>query len=139
MISLQKSKLEVSIKKSSAKKILIIEDEILLQEAYAHILRLKGYSVAVASDGIVGLEQLKNTKPDLVLLDILMPRMDGLEFLQNAHAKERFPNTKIIAFSNLSKTGKIDKMLKLGACEHILKSGVSPSQLLDLVARTLKT
>ncbi len=118
-------------------KILVIEDELLLQQAYAQILESKGYHVAVANDGMEGLQQLENDEPNLILLDILMPRMDGLEFLRNAHMKLKHPRTKVIAFSNLSKTAKIKEMLELGASDHVLKSSISPSQLVKMVADLL--
>lgn len=97
------------------------------------ILSTKGYSVFVASDGQEGLDQLEKYRPDLILLDILMPRMDGLEFLKAAHIKKKYPDTKVIAFSNLSKTAKIHEMLELGASEHVLKSSIAPAQLLEMV------
>lgn len=120
------------------KKVLIIEDEMMLREAYAQILTMKGYKVSTASDGVEGLEQIEKVKPDLVLLDILMPRMDGLEFLKEAKVKEKYPNTKVLAFSNLSNASQVSEMVKNGADQHILKSSVSPAQLVSLVDGLLK-
>jgi CheY-like chemotaxis protein len=124
---------------STAKqKVLIVEDEKMLREAYAQILSLKGYDVATACDGVEGLEQLEKVKPGLVLLDILMPRMDGLEFLRQAKVKQNYPNTKVLAFSNLSNASQVSEMVKNGADQHILKSSVSPAQLVSLVEGLLK-
>lgn len=105
----------------------------MLQQAYAQILRHQGYGVCVACDGHEALDQLEKFTFDLILLDILMPRMDGLEFLKHARIKQQYPTTKVIAFSNLSQTGKINEMLELGATEHVLKSAVSPTELVNLV------
>lgn len=120
------------------KKVLIVEDEMMLREAYAQILTMKGYKVSTASDGVEGLEQLEKVKPDLVLLDILMPRMDGLELLKHANVKQKYPKTKVLAFSNLSNASQVSEMVKNGADRHVLKSSVSPSQLVSLVEGLLK-
>lgn len=119
-------------------KILVIEDEIMLQQAYARILSSKGYDVHVASDGIEGLEKLKKVKPAIILLDILMPKMDGLEFLKNANIRDKFPNTKVLAFSNLSNSSKINEMMDHGATRHVLKSSVSPGELIIMIEQLLK-
>lgn len=123
---------------SSKKKILVIEDELMLQQAYAQILGHTGYEVAVASDGEEGLKQLKRFDPDLILLDILMPRVDGLEFLNRAQIKKNYPGLKVLAFSNLSNAPKINEMIELGATRHVLKSSVSPGELVSMVAELLK-
>lgn len=120
------------------KKILVIEDELMLQQAYAQILTHTGYEVAVAGDGAEGLQQLERVKPDLILLDILMPRMDGLEFLEQAQIKKNYPKLKVLAFSNLSNAPKVNKMIELGATKHVLKSSVSPGELVSMVADLLK-
>ncbi len=117
-------------------KVLIIEDEPMLQEAYRHILAYKGYDVSVASDGIEGLEQLHRVKPDVILLDVLMPRLDGIGFLQKSKVKETYPNIKIIACTNLSDQQTADQMLMYGADKQVLKSDLSPGQLVAAIEAT---
>ena len=68
--------------------ILVVEDEHMLQEAYRHVLTFKGYPVHTASNGLEGLEQLRKVKPDIVLLDVLMPQLDGIGFLKKAEVKK---------------------------------------------------
>jgi DNA-binding NarL/FixJ family response regulator len=114
-------------------KVLIIEDEAMLQEAYRHILMYKGYDVSVASDGIEGIKQLNAVKPHVVILDVLMPKLDGIGFLQQSNIKEKFPHIKVIACTNLSDQVTADQMFIYGADRQVLKSDLSPSQLVGLV------
>jgi CheY-like chemotaxis protein len=118
-------------------KILIIEDELVLQDAYRHILMHMGYEVAVASNGIEGIEKLDTFKPHLILLDVLMPRLDGVGFLQQSDLRQKHPHIKVIACTNLSDQMTADQMLAYGANRQVLKSDLSPSQLAALVKELL--
>lgn len=113
-------------------KILIVEDEIMLQEVYKMVLLKHHYEVSVSSNGLEGLQALSKFKPDIVLLDIFMPIMDGKEFLRNFN-KAEYPNTKIVACTNLSDSKTETEMLELGADKFILKSSMTPQDLTDLV------
>lgn len=119
------------------KKILIVEDEKILREAYQQILEHEGFKVVTAANGRLGLEELDSFKPDLILLDILMPELDGLEFLNLARLPRKHPHIKVIAFSNLSDQQKLEKMVKLGVSENLLKSSLSPKQLATAVKSLL--
>lgn len=112
--------------------VLIVEDEPDLQRAYEMILSAQGYSVTTANNGIEGLKQIKAVKPQLVLLDIFMPQMDGRELLRNLDLSQ-YPNTKIIVYSNLSDKNIEEEMLALGAHRVVLKSKTGPSDLVSLV------
>ncbi len=113
--------------------ILVVEDENMLQEAYRHVLQFKGYTVHVASNGLEGLEQLKKVKPDIILLDVLMPQLDGIGFLKQADIKKAYPKTKVVACTNLSDAETREQMLSLGADRQVLKSDLSPSQLVAMI------
>lgn len=117
--------------------ILVIEDEPMLQDAYKHVLQFKGYNVKVASNGLEGLEQLRKTKPDVILLDVLMPQLDGIGFLKKANIKQTHPKTKVVACTNLSDPDTRQQMLGLGADRQVLKSDLSPTQLIDLINELL--
>lgn len=114
-------------------KILIVEDEPMLQEAYKHVLTFKGYTVFTADNGEEGLEQLERYRPDVVLLDVLMPRLDGIGFLRQADMPKNYPDVVVVACSNLSDQVTADKLTKYGAHKQVLKSDLSPSQLIELV------
>jgi CheY-like chemotaxis protein len=113
--------------------VLIVEDEEVLRDVYELILKTNGYTVYTAQNGREGLIQLKNHHPDVVLLDIFMPVMDGREVLQNL-VKSDYPNTKIIVCSNLSDNKVIDEVLQNGADKFVLKSSLGPDELKNLVA-----
>lgn len=117
---------------SDVKRVLIIEDEIVLQDVYKLILESGGYEVLTANNGVEGLQKFKKAKPDLVLLDLFMPMMDGKELMRNVDLRE-YPNTKVIVYSNLSDKNTESEMMKLGAHAFILKSSMTPKDLLATV------
>jgi CheY-like chemotaxis protein len=109
-------------------KVLIIEDNETLNEAYKLILEKDGHEVTTAFNGEEGLERLQSLTPDLILLDMLMPKMDGLEFLRHFNPA-KFPKTQIIILSNLNEDEQVEEARKLGAHRYILKANTSPREL----------
>ncbi len=109
-------------------KVLIVEDNDTLNEAYKLILEKDGHEVATAFNGEEGLEKLKEVSPDLILLDILMPKMDGLEFLRHFKS-DKYPKATIIILSNLNEDEQVEEARKLGAHRYILKASTSPREL----------
>jgi len=125
--------------KQAAATILIVEDEQALNEAYQMILKKSGYDVHAAYDGQEALEITANLEPTLILLDLRMPRMDGIEFLQRYNLKEEHPAVKVIVFSNYDMQKEIDEAYKYGAERYILKAWASPKELLQVVENTLQS
>ncbi len=119
-------------------KILIVEDEPSLNEAYGIILSKQGYKVTSVSNGLQALDAIKKVVPDLVLLDLRMPQMDGLEFLERLEPISNYPKLKIIVFSNYDVQEDIDTAFKLGAHHYMLKAWASPKELVKVVEDTLK-
>lgn len=109
-------------------RVLIIEDNETLNEAYKLILEKDGHEVSTAFNGEEGLEKLKEVKPDLILLDMLMPKMDGLEFLRHFNPGN-YPQTTVIILSNLNEDEQVEEARKLGAHRYILKANTSPREL----------
>ncbi len=124
------------MKKKQA-SILIVEDESALNEAYQLILKQAGYNIATAFNGNEALKIIKNFDPDIILLDLRMPHMDGVEFLRHYKLKENHPNVKVIIFSNYDMQKEIDEAYKLGAHRYILKTWASPKELLQIIDSTL--
>ncbi len=120
------------------KTILIAEDEQALNDAYRMILESEGYKVLCAFDGSEALEIIKTSEPDLILLDLRMPKVSGIEFLHMYKPKEKHPKVKIIIFSNLDMQSEIDEAYELGADRYMLKAWASPKELAKLVKATLK-
>lgn len=118
-------------------KILIVEDEKALNEAYQLILTSKGYKVEVAHDGDQGLVKAEKFKPDLILLDLRMPKVNGIEFLKQYKKDQANADVRVIIFSNLDAQKEIDEAYELGADRYILKAWASPNELVQLVRDTL--
>lgn len=119
------------------RRILIIEDEKPLREAFAFLLESEGYSVSLAENGKIGLDKLKSDQPDLVLLDMLMPIMNGQEFLQEARIVEQGLPVKVLMLSNLSDPITIDDAHVYGVTDSVLKADLSPVELAARVKKLL--
>lgn len=114
-------------------QVLIIEDEQLLNEAYARVLSAANISLLRAYNGKEALEILKTEKPDIILLDLRMPVMDGIEFLKKLRPKDNLSDTKIIVFSNYDDQHEIDEAFSLGAMHYMLKAWATPDELVKLI------
>lgn len=117
-----------------AKTVLVVEDDKALNDAYRLILEQEKYTVLSVFNGHEALEVLGSKKVDIILLDISMPKMDGIEFL------EHFDNPtdiKICVFSNRDSESDINRVYELGAHRYILKAWASPRELVKLVKDTL--
>jgi DNA-binding NarL/FixJ family response regulator len=114
-------------------QVLIIEDEQLLNEAYARVLTAANISLLRAYNGKEALDILKTEKPDIILLDLRMPVMDGIEFLKKLQPKENLPEAKIIVFSNYDDQKEIDEAFSLGAMHYMLKAWATPDELVKLI------
>lgn len=121
---------------SLQKTVLVVEDEIVLQDVYKLILTSGGYNVHTASNGVDGLRKIKAVKPDVVLLDLFMPQMDGKELLRNIDLSD-YPNMKVVVYSNLSDKTTENEVINLGAHDFVLKSSMTPNDLLELVKKHL--
>lgn len=114
------------------RKILIAEDDFFIRDIYSKVFSLSGYEVQVAVDGMDALEKIKAQPYDMILLDIMMPRMTGIDVLKNVRALE--PPTKnvpIFIITNLGQQNVIEEAFKLGMDGYILKSQVTPQQIVD--------
>ena len=114
-------------------KILIIEDEAILNNAYKLILEREGHQVSIAFNGAEGLLKAEEDEPDIILLDLLMPTMSGLDFLEAYDAPGKHPKVKIIILSNIGAETEAEKGIKLGAYKYIVKAHASPRDLSTLV------
>jgi len=119
-------------------RILVVEDDRDLNNAYCIILRHEGHEVVEAFDGQEALRKLKNFKPDLILLDLLMPVMGGLEFLENWEERTK-GDVKVLIFTNMENSPEVAEAYKLGANRCIIKSWTAPHNLAKVVDDTLKS
>ena len=120
-------------KTKSKLKVLIVEDESLLSDAYTQVLTTAGMNVSRAYNGQEALDQLIEATPDIILLDLRMPVMNGIEFLKKLRPQQTMPDVKIIVFSNYDDQREIDEAFSLGAMHYMLKAWASPDELVKLV------
>ena len=118
---------------SKQKKVLLIEDDPFLQSMYANKFELEGFLVVVAEDGQKGLRLAEKEEPDIILLDILLPQMDGYEVLQNLKANNKTKDIPVLLLTNLSQRNDIQRGIELGAVDYLIKAHFMPS---EVVAKT---
>ncbi len=122
---------------SSKKTILIVDDEELITAALAKKLINAGYNVIIQRNGEDGLKVALEKHPDLVLLDIIMPKMDGVTFLGKIRNDEWGKNVPVIVLTNLESGEKVQKSLQLGVYDYLVKTNWSLSDVLEKVNQSL--
>lgn len=120
-------------------KILIVEDEPELLQVLSDTLKQEEFKVIEAKNGAEGLEAVLNSKPDLILLDILMPVMDGIAMLKEIKINEAFKNIPVIVLTNYSDTQKIAEAMELGAYGYLIKINLKNNDLVKNVRSALLT
>lgn len=119
-------------------KILIVEDDNFLLKMYRKRFQLEGFQVEVAQDGEEGLSKIKSFSPDLVLMDVMLPKMNGLEAISRAKADPQISKIPILVLTNLSTTDDAGTAVQKGATGVLIKSDVTPSQVLAKVKEILR-
>ncbi|OIP24523.1 hypothetical protein AUK11_03155 [bacterium CG2_30_37_16] len=118
--------------------ILIIEDDPYILKMYELKLGMEGYEVKTAVNGKIGVEKVGEKKPDLILLDILMPEMDGFEVLEHLKGDPDTKNLPVLVLSNLGQEDHINKVMSFGVQGFIVKSQYTPSQVVDAIKGVIK-
>jgi len=121
-----------------AKKILFIEDESALQKSLGDLLREKGIEVISAVDGKTGLRLAKESLPDLILLDLILPRMHGLELLKKLKEDKNTKDIPVIILTNLENINDIEKAIELGATTYLVKANYSLEEIAEKVKKALE-
>jgi len=121
-----------------ASKILIIEDDKFLRGLIAQKLKAEGYEVTEAAEGREGLEKVKKEKPNLVLLDLVLPGIDGFEVLKKIKEDPSTSFLPVIILSNLGQKESVEKGLKMGAVDYLIKAHFTPTEIIEKVKNNLK-
>lgn len=119
---------------SAARRVLLVEDDAVLNDAFSLVLAKEGFDVEIAFNGEDALEKLQTSTPDIILLDLLMPVMDGKTFLKNFKNPSKIP---IIIFSNLDAKTEVQEALDLGASRFMLKAWATPKDLVQVINSTI--
>ncbi len=119
------------------KKILLIEDEEILNTLLQRKLTNEGYDISIARDGEEGLKAMKEIKPNLILLDIVMPKMGGLEVMEEMGKDEELKKIPVIIISNSGQPVEIDKAQELGAKDWLIKAEFDPQEVIDKITKQI--
>ncbi|MCR4324318.1 MAG: response regulator [Candidatus Curtissbacteria bacterium] len=118
-------------------KVLLVEDDQFLQKMYQKKFQISGFEVEIAKDGEEGLSKMKALKPDIVLMDIMMPKLNGIDATAAAKSDETTRNIPIIILTNLSSTEDAQTAVKKGAVDFMVKSNFTPAQVVEKVKQVL--
>ena len=119
------------------KKVLVVDDEESIREIYRRELQTRGYQVMVAADGEEGLLKAAEDSPDIVLLDIMLPKMSGIDVLKSLKDNQLTKNIPVLLLTNLGEETIIKEGFELGADGYLLKVSYTPSQVVDEVSKFL--
>ncbi len=120
------------------KRILFIEDEAALQKTFGEIIGQEGYEMISALNGEIGLNLAKTEKPDLILLDLVLPKIHGFEVLKELKENEVTKNIPIIVLTNLEGIGDVEKAIELGATTYLVKAQYKLEEVVDKIKKVLK-
>lgn len=120
-----------------AKKILLIEDEKIMINLLEKKLTQEGYDVTVSVNGEEGLKKMKELKPDIILLDIIMPKMGGFEVMEEMNKDGELVKIPVVIISNSGQPVELDKAKELGAKDWLIKTEFDPQEVIDKVIRQI--
>lgn len=120
-------------------RVLLVEDDPTIAQMYKLKLELDGYRVDVATDGEVALDMARRVMPDIVFLDIRLPKLDGLGVLEALRADPATEPLPVVILSNFSERELIDRGAKLGALDHLIKSQTTPARLVGGIEGWLRS
>jgi len=115
------------------KKILLIEDDLFLSKIFSNRLIAEGFEAIVALDGVEGLEKIKNSSFDLILLDLILPKKSGFEVLEEMRMNDELKKIPVVILTNLEQDVDIEKGKALGAVDYLIKANFSIKEVIDKV------
>jgi len=118
--------------------ILLVEDDVFLSGIYQKKFEMEGFKISTADNGLKGYEETKKKKPDIVLLDILLPKMDGFAVLEKLKQTPETKDIPVILLTNLGQKDDVQKGLEQGAVDYLIKAHFKPSEVVDKVKKVLK-
>ena len=119
-------------------RLLLVEDDVTMVKMYQKKFLAEGYEVVTAYDGEEGLKKVKEVKPDLVILDVMMPKLDGLAVFKLMKAEPATKDIPVILLTNFDQKDAIYESFTLEAVEYLIKSDVTPAQVVQKVEELLK-
>ncbi|MCL5411455.1 MAG: response regulator [Patescibacteria group bacterium] len=123
---------------AAAKKIVIVEDDLFVRDLYERQFKQEGFEVSVAVDGEEGVNKISKEVPDLILLDLMLPKMNGLDVLKTIKEKPETKNIPVVVLTNLGQDEAIKQCFELGANGYLVKSAYTPTQVVSEVKTYIK-
>ena len=120
-----------------SKKVLIIEDEPIIMDILQKKIKNAGYDVFIARNGAEGLKTIRDLRPDIILLDIIMPMMSGLEVMEEIQKDPELKTIPVIVVSNSGQPVEIDRVKKLGARDWLIKTEFDPQEVIEKIKNQL--
>lgn len=117
--------------------ILIVEDDVFLSDLYKTKMELEGFKVYTAYDGEKGLELAKKNAPNIILLDLILPKMTGFQVLEKIKEVSAIKDIPVIILTNLSQKSDVDKGLKMGATDYLIKAHFMPSEVVEKIKKLI--
>ncbi len=117
--------------------VLLVEDDPFLVDIYTTKFQAEGFSISVATDGNQAIRRLSQDKPEILLLDIVLPKVDGWEILKSIKQNKNLQDLKVIVLSNLGQKADIDKAIALGATRYLIKAHYTPSEVVEEVKKII--
>ncbi len=117
--------------------VVIVEDEKMLADMYSTKFTMEGFEAQKANDGQTGFDLVKQVKPDIILLDIIMPKLDGFAVLKMIKAEAELKNIPVILLSNLGQDEDVKKGKELGAADYFVKANHTPAEVVQKVKQVL--
>ena len=121
-----------------AYKILVVEDDKFLRELITQKLAREGYDVKESVDGEEGVIKVKEEKPDVILLDLILPGIDGFEVLAKIKEDPEVENIPVVILSNLGQRDDVERGLKLGAVDFLIKAHFTPGEIIEKIEKIMK-
>jgi CheY-like chemotaxis protein len=121
----------------SKKKVLIVEDDNFVAEVYSTKLMEMGHEIRIAQNGEEGLKMVGEDRPDLILLDIIMPVMGGIEMLASLKEKEEWKKIPVILLTNVGEKESVQKVQSLGVQDYLIKSHFTPAEVIEKIEGVL--
>ncbi|MBI5037311.1 MAG: response regulator [Candidatus Kerfeldbacteria bacterium] len=118
---------------NSKTKILLVEDDAFLAGMYVTKMNLEDFEVVLAGDGEAGLEQAQSIKPDIILLDVILPKMSGFDVLKNLKSDPKTKNIPVLMLTNLGQQEDVQKGLAIGAVDYLIKAHFMPAEVVEKV------
>jgi len=118
--------------------VLLVEDDVFLSGIYQKKFEMEGFKVSLADNGEKALVEVKKKKPDIVMLDILLPKLDGFAVLGKLKADSETKDIPVILLTNLGQKDDVEKGLQMGAVDYLIKAHFKPSEVVDKIKKVLQ-